>query len=86
MNNKMYLLFKDVYLQKDNLYNLYINKYLQVYGVTNDNNLFCFDTNTGKVEWKVKIFKGEIHGIDHNPKRNIVVSYSLMGEMLLFKP
>lgn len=43
-----------------------------IYGVTDRQMLFCFNTQTGKMEHMMKIHEKEVNGLTHHPHRNLL--------------
>mmetsp|Transcript_25439 Transcript_25439/g.28303 ORF Transcript_25439/g.28303 Transcript_25439/m.28303 type:complete len:510 (+) Transcript_25439:21-1550(+) len=56
-----------------------------VYGIAEDNVLYCFSTKTDKLEFFVKLHDKEIIGACHHPHRNLLGSYSDDGILKIWK-
>jgi WD40 repeat-containing protein SMU1 len=57
-----------------------------IYVVAADQAMYCFNTETGKVEHVMKLHKKDVLGMAHHPHRNILASHSDDGTLKLWKP
>lgn len=57
-----------------------------VYGVGDDHVLYCFGSDSSKVEHIVKLHEKEVVGVAHHPHRNIFASYSQDGTLKIWRP
>lgn len=57
-----------------------------VFAVAEDGVLYCFSTESLKVEHMVKLHEKEVLGLAVHPHRNIFVSYSNEGTMKIWRP
>ncbi len=57
-----------------------------LYGVTDQQVMHCYDTDSGTLEHAIKVHTAEVTHICHHPHKNIVVTCSREGVMKLWRP
>mmetsp|Transcript_20695 Transcript_20695/g.36281 ORF Transcript_20695/g.36281 Transcript_20695/m.36281 type:complete len:526 (-) Transcript_20695:30-1607(-) len=56
-----------------------------LYGVAEDNTLYCFSAASGSLEQTLKVAEKEVIGVAHHPSRNVVAAFSGDGSMVFMK-
>lgn len=56
-----------------------------VYGICSNRYLYCFNLATYKLEQWSKISEGDLLGIVHNPKKNLLVVWTDTNEIIFIK-
>lgn len=57
-----------------------------LYGVAEDNTLYCFSSLSGDCEQTMKVAEKDVIGLCHHPSRNILASYAADGTLVFMKP
>ena len=57
-----------------------------IYAVAEDNELYCFASESGQLEHVMKVSEREVFGIAHHAHNNILATFSDEGDLKLWKP